>query len=144
MRPALIALAALLYSCNAPAPELAATAEGTVLVLPEASPSWESARAAGVDFRGVGQEPGWLLDIYTNDRIVLEWDYGDQRAVFPLPAADTEVEGETRYEAEAEGHVVQITIRPIPCQDTMSGEAFPSTVEVEISDVSLSGCGRSV
>jgi uncharacterized membrane protein len=110
---------------------------------PEA-PAWEDARAQGVDFRAVGQEPGWMLNIYTEDKITLDWDYGQSKAEFPLTTPDTSQEGATRYTAQAGGHTLAVTIRRFPCQDVMSGAAFPSTVEVTINGQTLSGCGRSV
>jgi len=107
-------------------------------------PSWESARAAGVDFRAVGQEPGWLLDIYQRDRIRFLWDYGEQLADFGLSPPTYPQEGVTRYEVYSDGRALVVTIRRFPCQDGMSGEAYPSTVEVVIDGRTLNGCGRSV
>ena len=52
---------------EAPAAEPAATTTQSAL---EQMPTWETARAAGVDFRAIGQEPGWIVDVYTQDRIV--------------------------------------------------------------------------
>lgn len=110
---------------------------------PEA-PAWEDARAEGVDFRAVGQEPGWMLNIYTENKITLDWDYGQSKAEFPLGAPDTSQEGATRYTAQASGHTLAVTIRRFPCNDAMSGAAFPSTVEVVIDGQTLNGCGRSI
>lgn len=108
------------------------------------APAWEDAQAAGVDFRAVGQEPGWLLNIYRENKITLDWDYGQSKAEFPLAAPDTSQEGATRYSAQAGGHTLAVTIRRFPCNDAMSGAAFPSTVEVVIDGQTLSGCGRSI
>ncbi|MDX2277783.1 MAG: hypothetical protein NW206_20210 [Hyphomonadaceae bacterium] len=110
---------------------------------PEA-PAWEDAHAAGVDFRAIGQEPGWMLNIYRENKITLDWDYGQSKAEFPLTTPDTSEEGATRYSAQASGHTLAITIRRFPCNDAMSGAAFPSTVEVVIDGQTLNGCGRSV
>lgn len=107
-------------------------------------PSWDGARAAGVDFRAVGQEPGWMLDIYQRDKIKLIWSYGEHSAEFPLPAPDTTQEGATRYAAQANGHTLAVTIRRFPCQDAMSGQAYPSAVSVTIDGAELRGCGKSV
>ncbi len=109
-----------------------------------AMPNWEDARAAGVDFRAVGQEPGWLLDIHRERRIVLLADYGESLTEFPLTPPLSPQEGATRYETQTQGKTLVITIRRAPCQDAMSGEAYPSTVEVAIDGRTLSGCGRSV
>lgn len=106
-------------------------------------PDWAGARAEGVDFRAIGQEPGWMLDIYTQERIRLLWDYGQSVADFPLTAPNTATEGATRYETQADGHTLVVATRRFPCQDAMSGEAYPATVEVVIDGRTLNGCGRS-
>ncbi|MDZ4690590.1 hypothetical protein [Terricaulis sp.] len=141
-----------LAACSQPAPTIetppeAATVEQPSLTVEEAlarMPNWDAARAAGVDFRGVGQEPGWIVDIYTQDRIRLTWDYGESTADFPLPTPAYPQEGATRYESTVDGRTLTVTIRRFPCQDAMSGEAYPSNVEVMIDGRTLNGCGRSV
>lgn len=122
-----------------PAPDAEANAAAAPV-----TPPWEEAGAAGVDFRAIGQEPGWLLDIYTQDRIMLDWDYGERRAEFPLTEPTYPQEGATRYDARANGHTLSVTIRRFPCQDAMSGDAFPASVEVIIDGRALQGCGRTV
>lgn len=158
MRAALLcSLALALAACNPPEVKTgetpAASAErpdigtGPVQTPQEAlaaMPSWETARASGVDFRAVGQEPGWLLDIYTRGIIKFAWDYGESYAEFAVAEPDTLQEGATRYEANSDGHALVVTIRRPPCQDAMSGQPYPSTVEVVIDGRTLNGCGRSV
>ncbi len=141
-----------LSACSQPAPTTEAspapvTVEQPSLTAEEAlarMPNWEGARAAGVDFRGIGQEPGWIIDIYTQERIRLTWDYGESTADFPLPTPTYPQEGATRYESATNSRTLSVTIRRFPCQDAMSGEAYPSTVEVVIDGRTLNGCGRSV
>lgn len=107
-------------------------------------PAPDAARAAGVDFRAVGQEPGWILDVYTRGVIKFVWDYGESYGEFAVATPNTAQEGATRYEANSDGRTLVVTIRRSPCQDAMSGEAYPATVEVVIDGRTLSGCGRSV
>ena len=131
---------------QAKAPEEAPIAEAAAVApdLPPVDPPWDGARAAGVDFRAVGQEPGWLLDIYTQDRIVLAWNYAQSRAAFPLTTPQYPREGATRYETTDGRHTLVISTRRFPCQDVMSGESFPATVEIVIDGNTLNGCGRSM
>lgn len=107
-------------------------------------PSWEGARAADVDFRAVGQEPGWIIDIYTQNRIVALLDYGETLIELPRAEPTYPVEGATRYETQGGGHTLSLTIRRAPCEDAMSGQPYPSTVEVVIDGRTLQGCGRTV
>jgi uncharacterized membrane protein len=146
-------LALALAACAPPqpaateAPDAEAQTAETALTQEQAlarMPAWDQARAAGVDFRAVGQEPGWMLDIYTETRMRLLWDYGERIADFPLTAPDTSQEGATRYEAAQGGRRLAVTVRRAPCQDVMSGEPYPATVEVVIDGRTLQGCGKSV
>ena len=125
---------------EAPASTQTESAEAALAALP----NWGNAREAGVDFRAVGQEPGWILDIYQQGRITLLWDYGENRMEFPLPSPTYPQEGQTRYESEAGGHTLLVTTHRTPCEDVMSGEGYPARVDVEIDGRSLHGCGRSV
>ncbi len=149
---ALILIAALAACSPQPttqteAPATTAAAEPAATTTPSAleqMPTWETARAAGVDFRAVGQEPGWIVDIYTQDRIVALLDYGETRLEFPRTEPTYPAEGSTRYESQANGHTLSITYRRFPCEDTMSGQPYPSAVEVVVNGRTLNGCGRSV
>ncbi len=128
---------------DAPVAPVSETADSSLGSLTE-MPTWETARAAGVDFRAVGQEPGWIVDIYIADRIVALLDYGETRIEFPRGAPTYPAEGATRFDAQVNGHTLAITYRRIPCQDAMSGEGYPASVEVVIDGRTLNGCGRSV
>ncbi len=144
---AFLALVALTAACSEPAPDAPIQPDAGDNRVPGAlaeMPTWDGARAAGVDFRAVGQEPGWMLDIYQSDQIKLIWDYGEMSATFPLTAPVVSEEGATRYTAQAEGRTLTIAIGRTPCQDSMSGEVFPATVAVTIDERTLQGCGRSV
>lgn len=148
MRALILAVALAACSQQSPAPiaeEASAPAvEATAADNIARMPAWGEARAVGVDFRGVGQEPGWMIDVYQQNRILLLLDYGETLTEFPLPAPAYPQEGATRYETQANGQTLVVTIRRFPCQDAMSGEAFPSTVEITIGERTLNGCGRSV
>lgn len=126
-----------------PAPALEAATAGDQASNLARMPAPNGLRAAGVDFRAVGQEPGWILDVYTSGIIKMIWAYGENYAEFPAGTPNTAQEGATRYEANAGGRSLTVTIRRAPCEDAMSGEAYPSTVEVVIDGATLSGCGRS-
>lgn len=145
-----LALTACSQDAPAPAPDAEPPTAATPAVEPTAvdnlarMPAWGEARAAGVDFRAVGQEPGWLMDIYARGVLMIIWDYGERYAAFGIVDPTHPQEGVTRYQASSDGVDIVVTIRRSPCQDTMSGEAFPSTVEVVIDGRTLNGCGRSV
>jgi uncharacterized membrane protein len=123
-------------------PDAAAAASAAPTL--QSMPSWENARSTGVDFRAVGQEPGWMLDLYADGRANLVWDYGDKGAAFAGLAISHPQEGSTQYDASGAGHALRVVTQRFPCQDAMSGEAYPARVTVTIDGRALEGCGKSV
>lgn len=104
---------------------------------------WEHAKLNGVDFRAVGNEPGWVLEIVTGATIVVQTDYGAKRYVFDLPPAEENAETQTTlYRTRADGHGLSIALRAQPCRDTMSDESFETQVTVVLDGRTLQGCGR--
>ena len=102
---------------------------------------WERAKLDGADFRAVGNEPGWYLEIREQSRIVLVTDYGESRVEAPLPEPTVDPETlTTRWDA---GELV-VEVIGRPCTDTMSGERFPSEVSVHWRSRTLRGCGRAL
>lgn len=109
----------------------------------------QAARERGVDYRAVGQEPGWVLDIISGDRFILEYAYGEKRLEAPwtkpdrLPAAKSHGGG-LQYDAQSDSGRLTVVILDKPCQDAMSGRDYPDTVHVTLGDMRLSGCGRGL
>jgi len=101
---------------------------------------WEKAKLDGADFRAVGNEPGWNLEIREGSRIVLVADYGASRVERPLPQPMIDQEARsTRWDA---GELI-VEVIGRPCRDSMSGESFESTVVVTWGEQTLRGCGRA-
>jgi len=106
---------------------------------------WEHAKLNGADFRAIGNEPGWHMEISNKNDILLVTDYGQATFRFPNATA-TPGPGSrmTTYKARQENDQVEVTITGEPCTDTMSGESFPSTATVRINDKEYRGCGRAL
>ena len=106
-------------------------------------PGWRDAKARGVQFRAVGQEPGWILDVREDGGIDIEADYGE--AVYHLAPVDPEVDpgaGRTVYRVETEAHRATIVIDDEPCRDVMSGWPYEATVSMTLDGREYRGCGR--
>src|SRR5690606_25787470 len=108
---------------------------------PAGSP-WEVARLLGLDFHGVGQEPGWIVEIDAGRMIRLLLDYGERRVQLPAPEPIRQPDGGLVYEIRAPEHSVRVVIEDRACQDVMSGEEFSQTVVVTIDGHEYRGCGR--
>lgn len=106
---------------------------------------WEHAKLNGVDFRAVGQEPGWSLEIRRADAAVLVSDYGTVRHTFPWaePVNDPGTP-RTTYWMQSGREELKVVLEPGPCHDTMSGEKFETTVTLWLNGRRLRGCGRAL
>ncbi|HVJ29107.1 MAG TPA: META domain-containing protein [Gammaproteobacteria bacterium] len=100
---------------------------------------WADAKRRGATFRGLGQEPGWFVEIFP-DRLALVTDYGTNRTE-GKHAGSVIAAGRTTYRT-AEGREVTIVIDRQACADIMSGEPFEAAVTASIDNRTLKGCGR--
>jgi uncharacterized membrane protein len=103
---------------------------------------WEDARQRGVEFRAVGNEPGWYLEIQ-GSRLLFVGQYGTTRIM--VPNAVAQQEGQARVYRGATGtQQLQVDIMDQPCVDSMSGESFPSGVTVTVGTTTYQGCGQNL
>ena len=95
-----------------------------------------------VNFRALGNEPGWLLELSDVEARLLT-DYGQVRTVTPLPDAKAVGPG-VSYDITADVTELIIHLEPAPCQDSMSGEDFDWTAVVTLDGQAFHGCGRAL
>ena len=103
---------------------------------------WEAAMMLGIDFRAVGQEPGWILDLDEGHWLRYVGDYGTVTLFDEAPNAETAPDGGITYRLRDGGRELLVTIRELPCQDVMSGESYSHTVAIRLDERELRGCGR--
>lgn len=103
-----------------------------------------AARYGGVNFRAIGQEPGWELTIRDGDRITFAYDYATKTVTTPAPAFIRDAQGRMVYRAQTGADDLTVTISPADCADAMSGERFESTVTVVHNGQTYRGCGRTL
>ena len=112
----------------------------TVACMPVSDP-WQQAMERGIEFRAVGQEPGWVLEIDDGARMHLLYDYAEHEVTMPAPPP-VRTDVSTTYEAATPMHRLRVVVEARPCADAMSGDASPVTVAVVIDGRTLGGCGR--
>jgi len=106
---------------------------------------WEHAKLNGVDFRAVGNEPGWHLEISIGSKILFVSDYGQSRYEFDTPAPKSDAKKQmTTYRTGQSDHTLEISITGKSCQDTMRGDSFESTVTVTLDGRTYRGCGKAL
>jgi membrane-bound inhibitor of C-type lysozyme/uncharacterized membrane protein len=103
----------------------------------------EDAKLRGADFRAVGNEPGWHLELFSSQPSVLVLDYGERTLRFDAsgPVDLPDVTG-SRFTGNTEGLDIRIELTPGPCQDTMVDYEYETTVLVDVGGRQLRGCGE--
>lgn len=113
---------------------------------PISAEPWRRARDQGVVFRGIGQEPGWDVNIFDSfdepGRLVFTTSYGEESYTFQTVLRETDGDGNPLFRAQGGGQNISVVVIDGQCQDIMSGEQFEATVQIFFNDQTLSGCGR--
>lgn len=104
---------------------------------------WEDARRRGVDFRAVGNEPGWYVEIRHDSHILYVGDYGNTRVLMTKPVSSTEGEVSI-YSASNGRNEVKVEIIDEACTDTMAGDTFASQVTLTYAGKAYHGCGNTL
>lgn len=104
---------------------------------------WEDARRRGVNFRALGNEPGWQLEIRDGEHLLFEAYYGAERVLLQNPELEEEP-GFRRYRAGEGEQGIEVVVTEEFCTDTMKGEGFPFTVVVDFGGREYFGCGREL
>lgn len=104
---------------------------------------WQDAKFRGVSFRAVGNEPGWLMEIKPNESIEFKGNYGQQVINFKYKAP-MELANSSQFNLAQNDNLLTFEISNTPCRDTMSGQAFASSVKGKLNGKPFSGCGRAL
>ena len=90
-------------------------------------------------FAGVGQEPGWLLQI--DSVITFSYDYAQRTLTVPVPRPMPEATGAKVWHVKNDSTDLQVVVAETPCEDAMSGKPYPATVTVTLNGQVYRGCG---
>ncbi|MGM0603245.1 MAG: MliC family protein [Bacillota bacterium] len=105
--------------------------------------SWEIAAKNGVDFRAVGNEPGWYVEIRDDVDVKFVGDYGETEIrarvndVWVGPAGDDKI-----YYIDSPIVKFQVILIKKQYIDSMNGEKLPYQVRIIFPDESYIGGGR--
>lgn len=101
---------------------------------------WDVATDNGIDFRAVGQEPGWLVELVEGDggaTLTAHLDYGQHL----LEADGLQREGDSWSGQAADGTSVTLAVEERACADAMSGEQFRAAATLIVDGEQYQGCG---
>lgn len=102
---------------------------------------WANAWLRGVDFRAVGNEPGWTLEMSDTRGIQLHWNGGKRELRDTLPAVSRDDELFS-YRGGTADQPLLVDIMARPCRDSMKGDTHSHAVRVRTGGQTLLGCGR--
>ncbi|UCC74659.1 MAG: hypothetical protein JSV86_08955 [Gemmatimonadota bacterium] len=72
-------------------------------------------------------------------------NYGQDRYQFPTPEPlEEREERRTTYRANVDGTEIVIRLSGKRCQDTMADVSYETTVEVQVAEHRLRGCGMAL
>jgi putative lipoprotein len=101
----------------------------------------ENARIRGVVYRGLGNEPGWTLEIGPGRALTWTTGYGEERHEYQdVLVGGSDAMGFVYTATDAAGEI-KVTVKRAPCQDDMSGEGFDHRFTVTAGGRELRGCG---
>ncbi|MEN1926846.1 MliC family protein [Luteimonas qiangzhengi] len=105
------------------------------------SSPWDVAADKGVRLRGVGQEPGWLVEVSDGldgePALTAHLDYGQRL----LEATGLESTADGYSGQSTDGTSVVLTVEERECNDPMSGEQFRAAVSLTVGGQEYQGCG---
>ena len=108
----------------------------------ETNSPWAQAKARGMAFRGIGTEPGWMVEVGAGETPALhaELDYGERKVDV---ARAQMLSGLLGYAGTSTtGAPVRLLLERKACSDGMSDEAYPVEARLEVGDKAYTGCGR--
>lgn len=120
---------------------LTTESSGQIVLRRQESAGLQDARARGIDFRAIGQEPGWLVELKEGEQIHATLDYGATSLALPAPAPKAAEDGTLTYDASTDTDHLLLSIRNKVCVDAMSGEPHAATVQLAVNDKTYRGCG---
>jgi uncharacterized membrane protein len=98
------------------------------------------ARERGVLIRGTGNEPGWVVEVGPDTRLMWLGDFGNDRREFQATGSSSDPSGTATYTAATDVGQIEVVVQKTPCTDNMSGEPFDHTMTVEIDGRTFQGC----
>ena len=100
----------------------------------------EDARARGVVYRALGNEPGWILEIGPASKLTWTTNFGQDRYDFEQAEATATTDGASVYSAQKDVVSLKATIRAERCVDDGDVE-YDHVVTVESGGQTYHGCG---
>jgi len=107
-----------------------------------AADAWEAAALRGVDFRALGQEPGWQVEVVRGQWLRFVGDYGERKLLVRDPVRVEAADGSVVHRGRAGDRRVRLRVIEQRCTDPMNGQRFALTAVISVDGREYRGCGR--
>jgi uncharacterized membrane protein len=136
-----IALSACASDQSSSSAGVSPAAESSTPTNAQASP-WEQAKARGIAFRGIGNEPVWLGEVDAGETPSLhaELDYGERKIDVDHVQSLSGVPGYAG--TTSDGVEVKLQLQRGDCSDGMSDQTYPVSAKLSVGEKTYAGCGR--
>ncbi len=97
----------------------------------------------GLLFQAVGNEPGWVLEIISDKKVLFLTNGGESKTHFEITEKFSDY-GSTEYKMRSENNVLHLRIENRRCKDTVVERVYESTVYINFDGVNMKGCGKTL
>ena len=105
--------------------------------------TFERAKFDGVSFRAIGNEPGWILHIMPDNKVVFITNHGRVKTHFKVEKQFSE-KNATEFRLRSKNNLLYLRIENRICRDTKTDRSYESSVYLNFDGHELRGCGQSL
>jgi membrane-bound inhibitor of C-type lysozyme len=102
---------------------------------------WDAARARGIAFRAVGNEPGWMVEVGRGESPSLQAQLDFGARTLDIARMEPLKDGAGFAGQTANGTKVELRIARERCVDDMSGASFEAAAQLSAGGKTYRGCG---
>ena len=105
---------------------------------------WQKAKLNGVDYRAIGNEPSWLIEI-SSDNALIKLNYGtDIINAKVININESKEKAQTELTLIDNDKTFTFLIERNECKDTMSGQTFSTRATLTYLKGIYIGCGKAL
>ena len=105
--------------------------------------TFERAKFEGVAFRAIGNEPGWILNIMPDNKVVFITNLGKDKIHFKVEKQVSD-KNSIEYRLRSNHNLLFLRIESRVCKDTMADREYESSVYLNFDGNELRGCGKGL
>ncbi len=97
----------------------------------------------GATFRAIGNEPSWVLELFSDTKVLLHTNLGQNTIEFRVEEKHSNITSR-EYKMHSPHNTLFLRIEERRCFDSMSQNSYESTVYLNFDGHELRGCGKAL